>query len=247
MKIFSIYFFIFVLFIPIHVSSFTVHVLGDSHAFFCFNNTQSGITADEMSTFHYVKDGKSCSLSFYIHWLGSRTMHRVGRDGLSGLNIKRFGVKEGDVVVFLFGEVDVRCHIGKQRDQFKRSQAEVIQTLASNYLRTIYENKRQYKNITCIVASVTPPCDRGYNPSYPFYGPLQDRVRITQELNEALSLHGQRLGIHFLDIYSMYAQEDGSLGVALSDGIVHISPRHNGPIKEKLVDILIENNMIHGN
>lgn len=241
------YFLMSVLFLMPNIHGLTVHVIGDSHAFFCFNNTQSGITADEVSTFSYSKNGTKILIPFYIHWLGSRTMHRVGRDGLQGLNIKRLGVQEGDVAVFLFGEVDVRCHIGKQRDKLKRSQSEVIQTLANNYLKTIDDNKRQYNNITCIVASVTPPCDRGYNPSYPFYGPLQDRVGITQDLNKALQLYGEKLGIHFLDIYSMYTQKDGSLGITMSDGIIHISPKYNRPIKEKLVEILMDNGILHGN
>lgn len=239
MNIKAHYFIILAMFIGLHIHSFNIHVIGDSHAFFCFNNTESGITADEVSYFRYLKDGLRIKIPFHIHWLGSRTMHRVGRDGLAGLNIKKLGVQEGDVAVFLFGEVDVRCHIGRQRDEKGRAQSKVIQALAHSYLKTISDNKNQYKNLTCFVVSVTPPCDRGFNPAYPFYGSLSERVAITRELNSALHEYAQKNDIKFLDIYSMYAQEDGSLGLAVSDGIVHINPKYNYHIKEKLIEFLI--------
>lgn len=246
MKIKS-YFLILTLFFSANLHSFMVHIIGDSHAFFCFNNTQSGITANEISTFYYSKNDLNITIPFYIHWLGSRTMHRVGRDGIQGLNIRQLGVQENDIAVFLFGEVDVRCHIGRQRDQEKRDSNEVIETLVRNYLQVIADNKKTYNNIFCVVVSVTPPCDRGFNPAYPFYGPLQERVTITKELNKFLQYYGQKTDISFLDIYSMYAEPDGSLGVSLSDGIIHINPKYNTPIKEKLVELLINNNMFYIN
>lgn len=238
------YILFFAIIINTYSYGFKVHVIGDSHGFFCFNNTQSGITSDEISSFHYAKNGIDVRVPFHIHWLGSRTMHRIGRDGLHGLNIRALGVREGDVAVFLFGEVDARCHIGRQRDEKTRDQQEVIETLALNYVKTVASNKNQYAHVTCFIVSVTPPCDRGYNVSYPFYGPLSERVSITKDLNNCLKKHGNDIGIHFLDVYSMYAQEDGSLGLEVSDGIIHINPRYNYHIKEKLIEDLIEKNII---
>jgi hypothetical protein len=239
-----LYLLIFLPAVYIYGRGSTIHIIGDSHGFFCFNNTQSGITADEKSVFHYSKNGNSISVPFYIHWLGSRTMHRVGRDGLVGLNIKNLGVHEGDVVVFLFGEVDVRCHIGRQRDEKVREQSEVINTLANAYIETLASNKKLYTNIVCFVCSITPPCDRGYNSSYPFYGSLSERVSITQELNNSLKECSRKHGIHFLDVYSIYAQDDGSLGLAVSDGIIHINPKYNYHIKEKLIEALIDKKIL---
>lgn len=171
-------------------------------------------------------------------------MHRIGRDGLRGLNIKQLGVQEGDVAVFLFGEIDVRCHIGRQRDEKGRSCSEIIETLVCNYLQTISDNRRNYANLTCVVVSITPPCDRGFNITYPFYGPLSERVAITQELNSCLYKYGQQQDIYFLDVYSMFADSDGSLGFGVSDGIVHINPKYNGPIKEKLVEYLLDKKLL---
>ena len=129
----------------------------------------------ESPTIHVIGDSHSRELMFIpgclIHYIGSVTMHRVGRDGIAGLNLKGFGVNDYDVVVFAFGEIDVRCHMGKQRDQFNRNEDEVINTLAANFLCTILQNKLEYKNLTCVVYSVTPPTDQTYNPTWPFMAP----------------------------------------------------------------------------
>src|SRR5579872_2784969 len=69
-----------------------------------------------------------------IKWTGPTTMHRIGRDGLSFLDLRMKEIEEGATIVFVYGEIDVRCHIGKQRDLFGRKQDEIIDSLARNYL-----------------------------------------------------------------------------------------------------------------
>lgn len=210
-----------------------VHILGDSHAYFCFNNSGSNATHDERSVF--------AGVPWFIHWLGSRTMYRVGRDGLKGLDITGYNIHENDIAVFLFGEVDVRCHIGKQRDEKGRKEEEVIDTLVHKYIQTITANKLQYKSLTCVVASIVPPSDQNFNSSYPYYGVLNERVRITREINKCLQKYCLENEILFLDIYSLYAKNDGSLNELLSDGIVHVNPKKNKMIKEKLMELISKN------
>lgn len=166
------------------------------------------------------------------HYLGPVTMHRMGRDRLDAAH---FSVNPGDAVVLAFGEIDVRCHIGRQRDHNERSLDEIIYTLATNYLEQIAS---AFPNINLIVYSVTPPSDIVNNREYPIYGSLEDRVNITQLLNQALKLLAPRYGIDFLDVYDDYADEQGVLCVDLSDHNVHIHPAHNGAIRNKLFEIL---------
>jgi len=224
----------------VHTKSynFNVHIFGDSHAFFCFNNTLSGITADEKSTFFYEKNYVSLAVPFNIYWLGSRTMFRVGRDGMAGLAIKKYGVKAGDVAVFFFGEIDVRCHIGKQRDEQHRNLNVIIEELVRKYIQTLVANRQECLNIKVVVVSVAPPSQHQSNPQYPWHGSLEDRVAITKLLNRTLELYALQNNLLFLDIYSQFSMEDGSLNMALSDGIVHIHPRHNAIIKEKLIELI---------
>jgi hypothetical protein len=71
-----------------------IHVFGDSH----------------VSEFSNIP---GCLL----HYVGPITMHRIGRDGLNFLDMTSYGVQENEVAIFVFGEIDCRCHIGKQRDK----------------------------------------------------------------------------------------------------------------------------------
>lgn len=95
----------------------TIYVFGDSHASFCFRERETIVENDFLTYFH---EPSHTQYPIHITSFIGVTMHRVGRDSLSFLNIKQRGVKNGDVVVYVFGEVDVRCHIGKQRDQTKK-------------------------------------------------------------------------------------------------------------------------------
>lgn len=197
-----------------------VHVIGDSHTM-----EFSGIPG--------------CML----YWIGPVTMYRIGRDGLAFLNLPAFGVKEGQAAVFAFGEIDVRCHIGKQRDLYNRTLDEVIETLANRFIYTVLQNRMLYKQLICIVYSVTPPTNLDYNPNFPYYGSLEDRVIISKRLNERLSALCSQFEIAFLDVYQDYANADGTFNVAYSDGCVHIRADCNQLISKKLHQILISEQM----
>jgi hypothetical protein len=206
------------LFVTHQIPATTVHVFGDSHS----------------QEFKLVPGCK-------INWLGAITMHRVGRDGLNFINIRNFGVQEGDTVVYVFGEIDARVWIGKQRDEQFRNVYEVINTLATNYIRTILDNQKLYLHLKSVVYSVTPPSNLGFNPDYPFYGTLQDRVFITKVLNGRLKELCFQSNIYFLDVYDDYATGDGALNFYLSDGSVHLNEKFNIPIVAKLNEILQKN------
>ncbi len=227
-----------VLFINLTSYSFSIHVFGDSHASACFSNTQTGLIATETSDFFYKKNLLSLTIPFTITNLTPRTMFRVGRDGINGLSVKDYGVQDGDVVVFLFGEVDVRCHIGKQRDVYGRELNVIIDELAQSYIKTMIENRQRFSSLRMVIVSVIPPSDQHYNPQFPSYGTLQDRVAITRHLNRVLQFYAFKNDILFLDIYSYFAQHDGSLNVMLSDGTVHIHQLHNKIIREKLIELI---------
>lgn len=172
----------------------------------------------------------------HSHHVGAVTMHRVGRDSLSILNFSENGVQEGQIVVLTFGEIDVRCHIGKQRDCFGRSLDEILETLTHNYFNTIILNLAQYQKLTCVIYSVTPPLDY-YHPSYPPHGTLEDRVIITKLFNQKLADLCVNYGFEFLDVYEEYAAADGTLRREVSDG-VHILYPHTQAIHEKLYEIV---------
>jgi hypothetical protein len=216
---------------------FTIYLF---YSFFIVSNLSAGYLS---SPVHVIGDSHSMEFSqipgCQVHWLGPFTMHRVGNQGLSFLHLPDLGVQEGEVVVFAFGEIDVRCHIGKQRDLGNRTLDQVIDDLVHSYLNTILLNRLLYKDLICIVYSVTPPANSD-NPAFPSYGTLEDRIAISKKLNERLASACQQMGIEFLDVYHAYATNEGSLNMNYSDGGVHIHPAYFYVINLKLQEILIK-------
>lgn len=194
----------------------TVHVFGDSHS----------------------KKGFSTIKGCKVHRLGPITMHRIGRDSLSFLDVAKFDVKENDTAVFVFGEIDVRCHIGKQRDLKGRDLDDIIDTLVKRYLATILENRNAYASLHCVVFAVIPPTNGAYNPKFPIHGTLEDRISITKKLNAKLAEECAKNDVALINVYDDFATPRGDLLPHLSDGTVHIEPKYNGPIRTQLSNLL---------
>ncbi|HVW99060.1 MAG TPA: SGNH/GDSL hydrolase family protein, partial [Candidatus Babeliaceae bacterium] len=217
----------------------TIRIIGDSHASFCFTNQPQAPQFEQ--TTYTVMDKH---LDVVIYPFISKTMHRFGRDKLGFINLRTMGIQQGDTVLFTFGEIDVRCHIGKQRDLNHRDVKEVISTLIDNYIQAILINKQLFTNVTCLVATVVPPSDQAYNPFYPRYSTLFDRIEITRQVNTILKEVAQAHNIPVVDIYPLYCNADGFLDPAQSDGQVHVHPYHNHKAKDALLKILINLQLI---
>lgn len=215
--------------------SATVHIFGDSHAVSSFCN-QGYIE----HTWIMEYQNKLILVPYSIHWMGAITMYRIGRDGLSFLNIQKYNVQENDSAIFVFGEIDARCHIGKQRDNNDKSLEQVIDPLITNYLNSIQQNVQQYKRLNCIIFNILPPTDNDWNSEYPYYGTLEDRVYITRACNKKLKDLCPQYGFKFLDIFELYTDGDGSLNYLISDSDVHLNVSYNYPIKVaagRLIDL----------
>lgn len=216
-----------------------VHVFGDSHANYLFKNNISS-----MHPISFVFNGVNALVT--INWMGARTMHGIGIEGLKRLNLKNFNVLEGETAVFVFGEIDIRWHVIKQQKKKNRSLQNILQTLVQNYIDVINQNRAQYKRINCVIVSIVPPRfeatkDLEANRSQPpTYGSLKERINATKQLNSMLNKACALNNIKFLDIYNIYSKDDGSLNPALSDNDVHVGTSHNTPVKEKLTALLVE-------
>ncbi len=194
------------------LSGFTVHTIGDSHSCCSFLNIEG----------------------IQFHHQGPLTMHRVGRDGIKLINLKHIGINEGDVIVFSFGEIDVRCHIGKQRDLKGRSEDEILDRLVERYIQTILDNKKQFMSLHPVIFCVVPPSNNHFNPVFPYYGTIEDRISITKKLNLRLTQAARYNGIAVLDVYDDYSTPLGDLRLELSDGTIHIGGQHTQAVKRKL-------------
>jgi hypothetical protein len=173
-----------------------------------------------------------------VHWVGAYTMFRVGRDSFKALNFSDYGVGENDIVVTVFGEIDVRCHIIKQAILQEKPITEIIKTLVDKYIDTIIYNKNNYSDLICVVNAVIPPTDQINNPEYPIFGSLLERVKVTNDLNKYLKEQCKRNNILFFDPYKKCKLLDGQLDPALSDGNVHLGANGKWLLQEEFKKVL---------
>jgi hypothetical protein len=147
-------------------------------------------------------------------------MFRIGRDGIPG---------EGSVIT-AFGEIDVRCHLlADPRPSVGRNE------LTIRYLQAL----QNYSGDVKAVCGVVPPTDAHADPDFPRVGLLRDRVSMTMNLNAALGWNCARLGIKFIDMFTAFALDDGTLNPRVSDGTVHVRPECAMPILYKQLSGII--------
>ncbi len=193
-----------------------VVVFGDSHADFCFN----GIPRCKVFSFPGI------------------TMHRIGRDGVEGLNIRAFGIHERPALVFIFGEVDARGHVVRQRDVSGRTITEIIETLCTNYLRTVCMNRDAAKIGKTIVCSVAPPTFVYNRTEVPSYGTMEERVASVAEYNATLQRKCAENGVIFMDIFKYFHDPCGAMSRSLA-GSVHIRRAYSDIIEYELESTLL--------
>lgn len=226
-------------FLVIHVRVFanpTIHVFGDSHASFFFTNLKP-VQIYEEANISYNSSNSIKQILCKIHYLSAVTMHRVGRDGLKFLDWKQYGIANGDIVVYVFGEIDNRCHIVKQRDLHHRDLTEITSTLIYKYLWSIEGNKKNFKNINVVILTPIAP-GNDINPEFPNYGSLEDRILISQYLNKLLIDYCINKKILYLDLYSAFRNREGSISLVYTQDGCHLNPKYNYLVKDKLLTLV---------
>lgn len=155
----------------------------------------------------------------------SITMHRIGRDGQIINYVPQMDEPTNSFLI-CYGEVDCRCHIGKQI-RLGRAEDEVINELAFKYVTTI---KNNIKRGRVIVMAITPArcaeeCNsnpNNINELFPFIGTDDERVRYTNKMNICINHYCNMAHIDFFDPYEPYKNAHGLLKPELSDTNVHV-------------------------
>ncbi len=186
-----------------------IHIFGDSHAHFNFRRL----------AFEHLN-----------HYVNGLTLHRIGRDGRECVDFRGAGVADGDLVLYQAGEVDCRCHIGKQVLRGAAVGA-TIDALAQALLASIRANLQAYRGVLVVVCCVPPQMDQAYYESvhgpitheFPFVGSNPERIGYTLALNAALARMCADSGLLFFDYYAHYADAGNFLAAGLSDNICHIA------------------------
>lgn len=128
-------------------------------------------------------------------------MFRIGRDNII-INFE--DSKEYDTNILCY-EVDCRCHI-KRQVNLGRNEDDVINELVKDYINTIKNTIKKYKNIAII-----PPVEQEYEflncpitHEFPFVGSDSDRVRFTQKMNDLLKKYCYENSFIFLIHLNIY-------------------------------------------
>lgn len=165
-------------------------------------------------------------LDVRINHIQGKLMYSFGRDMMEVVS----GVRDGDMVVFCFGEIDCRCHINKYEPQWEK----VVDDIVDKYFRAIEKNVKNL-NVTTFVYNVVPPLERELPENLhteignllPSLGSDEDRKRYTLYMNERMLQYCKwEYPYVFFDVYHEYVNERGYLNPEFSDKNCHI----NNPI-----------------
>ncbi len=152
------------------------------------------------------------------HHLGPKLMHSIGRDGL---DLRSYGVADGDTVICCFGEIDCRCHVHKFGPDYRQ----VIAATVERYMKALLANLDYLPRLRLCIYNIPPPVRKAgkvENPDYPYLGTDEERLAYVGYMNEILAEACGRHGLTFIDVAAEYADEQGFLRDEQSDGNVHI-------------------------
>jgi hypothetical protein len=187
----------------------TIHTFGDSHA------------AKTHSHWGYIN---LPDVKIICNHIGGTLMYTFGCQGLNILNIRKYGVKENDIAIFCFGEIDCRNHVDKHVSE-KTPYKDVIDELVINYFDSINKNKILYNNIKICVYNVVPPCrsfPEDSNHPYPFLGSDEERKLYHNYMNSKIKELCKINNFIYFDIYKQSCDENGFMEKEFSDGNVHL-------------------------
>lgn len=180
-----------------------LNIYGDSHGSLLFNNLQIP------------------HRNLYNH---GKTIYSLGRDKYI-TNFHESHLNKDTTFCFIYGEIDVRVHIGKQVYYGKHHEI-ISRELVHMYFRTIKDLIKEYKAI--IIVGIPPPVDPSdhtehiHTPPIPFVGTNSDRVIYTNYMNKLLKEYCKEYKYFFIEPFSYYTREDGCLNYSLSDRCLHI-------------------------
>ena len=225
-------------------TSYSIHIFGDSH---------SRIYSSPYLS-NYI-----CS----VYYTGPITMHRIGRDKPTLQQLKEMSktyyneylpkakkeyqhmryptsdeVRQNDIVIFVFGEIDIRNHYAKQIEK-GRNPKDVLEGLVNAYIETVLQNREKTAYVKFGVQSINPPVDeknlKESIKEYPIQGTIEQRIEATQQINVLLKQRCQENNLLFIDTATYYQNDDS------------LFPRNgiNSECKLYELDARIKDNNVH--
>ena len=92
-------------------------------------------------TIHTIGDSHCCNgwTGVICNYLGPVLCYSFGKEKLNRCDIRNFHMKDGDTVVYCFGEIDCRCHIHKHITE-TITYEDIINNIVDDYFEAIELN-----------------------------------------------------------------------------------------------------------
>ena len=221
-------------------TSYSIHIFGDSH---------SRIYSSPYLSNYICK----------VYYTGPITMHRIGRDKPTLAQLKEMSktyyteylpkakkeyqhmkypasdeIKPNDIVIFVFGEIDIRNHIGENAKKANISLYESIKICVDRYMETILYLKNKMVN----VGVYCPPASSVGWPTTYGYANVRVRNNMTLAFNNYLGEKCVENDIRFVNICKEMILPTGETDQKFIMDDIHLSQQAMPIILEKFKDYI---------
>jgi hypothetical protein len=129
-------------------------------------------------------------------------------------------IKEGDLIIFVYGEPYIRTLYVQELDKGKEKN-EFLNDLVNKYVECILMNKHNYPGVKFALQSVTPPVDEknyqeGINKDWPPVGTIEQRIEGNFLINSIMKKKCLENDIIYIDTATYYQNDNSSFPL---DGI----------------------------
>jgi hypothetical protein len=167
-----------------------------------------------------------------VHRTDGVTMYRMGQERVPFVRNLQRRLGRRSILMFVFGGIDARLHIGRVAEARGRPAAEVIDELVDSFLGAI-EARRRGRRV--LVVGVLPPAaNDAIWPLYGCWGTQEQRIAIARSLNERLAQRSADFGFGFVDHYDEYCDEHGRQCPGLTSDGVHLHPHMRAPAVDRV-------------
>lgn len=183
-----------------------LHLIGDSHVW--------------SYTFHHP---------FVIHHLGAATAYNLSNPKSGTGSLKKLQEllpkinRRRSMLIFEFGEIDCRLHIYNfyRQNQRRISLEQIISKTISRYLSVIEETRSLGFRVAILSPTPTGVEENIYQKE--FFANFKQRSLITSNFHEMLKREAQKMGIVYLDLYSIVSAKDGGIKKKFRQDEVHLN------------------------
>lgn len=209
-------------------------VFGDSHVWNLYTSIDRigmrGVVVEATDV-----DGQS-TLKVSRH-IGAVTMHRLAERGeLTATFFQDYGVRRGDLVVAVVGEIDIRNHIGRISAEWGIPRAQLLADLAARFCRRLEFALSELQPLSIALSCPTPPLDFAEvgRDDVEHVGSIEERIDSTREMTACLRKEAESRGWDVLDLADVYADARGAMRADLSDHFCHVAHAHKAPAVDAL-------------